>query len=331
MPRVATPPPIDITAASRLDVAPQRPRTSRARKPAPPQDRLTQRKLFFRRVKRSLKPGLWFLVIASVFIVGFELVRSLPSAAPAPQAAETAAAAAAPSSSPLANFAADLGLRVTRVQINGARTTDPDLLQQAIGVKPGDPTLGFSLQSIRDQVEQLGPVQSAVVSRELPGTLVVTVTERDAYAIWQTVSNGQTKFVLIDKQGNVIANQDAAEAKRREPSLLLLSGEDAPANANVLVTELQAAPAVLSHVAAAQRVDGLRWNLILKNQTLVKLPSENEADAIGQLAALQTSVQLLDRPVEVIDLRQAGRLVVKPYPAPAPPAPEKQGATQKHE
>jgi len=330
MPRVATPPPIDITAASRLDAAPQRPRTSRARKPAPPQDRLTQRKLFFRRVKRSLKPGLWFLVIASVFIVGFELVRSLPSAAPAPQAAETAAAAA-PSSSPLANFAADLGLRVTRVQINGARTTDPDLLRQAIGVKPGDPTLGFSLQSIRDQVEQLGPVQSAVVSRELPGTLVVTVTERDAYAIWQTVSNGQTKFVLIDKQGNVIANQDAAEAKRREPSLLLLSGEDAPANANVLVTELQAAPAVLSHVAAAQRVDGLRWNLILKNQTLVKLPSENEADAIGQLAALQNSVQLLDRPVEVIDLRQAGRLVVKPYPAPAPPAPEKQGATQKHE
>ena len=327
MPRVATPPPIDISAPPRLDLSAQRPRTSRARKPPPPQDRLTQRKLFFRRVKRSLKPGLWFLVIASVFIVGFELVRSLPSAAPAPKAAETAAVVATPSSSPLSDFAAALGLRVTSVQIKGADTTDTDLLQQAIGVKPGDATLGFSLQAIRDQVEQLGPVQSAVVSRELPGTLVVTVIERNAYAIWQTVSNGQTKFVLIDKQGNIIADQDAAEAKRREPSLLLLSGEDAPANATTLVTELQAVPAVLSHVAAAQHVDGLRWNLILKNQTVVKLPTENEDAAIGQLAALQASLQLLDRPVEVIDLRQAGRLVVKPYPAPAPPA--KQGATQK--
>jgi cell division protein FtsQ len=330
MPRVAAPPTIEISAASRIDVPPQRPRTSRARKPAPPQDRLTQRKLFFRRVKRSLKPGLWFLVIASVGIVGYELVRSLPSAAPAPQAAQDAAPVATPSASPLADFTADLGLRISNVQINGATTTDPALLQQAIGVKPGDPTLGFSLQEIRDRVEQLGPVQSAVVARELPGTLVVNVTERNIFAIWQTTSNGQPKFVLIDKQGNVIANQDAAEAKRREPSLLLLSGEDAPANANTLVTELQAAPAVLSHVAAAQRVDGLRWNLILKNQTVVKLPSENEADAIGQLAALENSMQLLERPVEVIDLRQEGRLVVKPYPAPTPPAATKQGATQKH-
>lgn len=330
MPRVAGPPPIEISAASRIDVAAQRPRTSRTRKPAPPQDRLTQRKLFFRRMKRSLKPGLWFLIIVSVGIVGYELVRSLPAAAPAPQAAQITAPVAASSGSPLADFAADLGLRISDVQINGATTTDPALLRQAIGVKTGDPTLGFSLQEIRDRVEQIGPVQSAVVARELPGTLVVTVIERNIFAIWQTMSNGQPKFALIDKQGNVIADQDAAEAKRREPSLLLLSGEDAPANANTLVAELQAAPAVLSHVAAAQRVDGLRWNLILKNQTVVKLPSENEADAIGQLAALQTSMQLLDRPVEVIDLRQEGRLVVKPYPAPAPPAATKQGATQKH-
>jgi cell division protein FtsQ len=173
-------------------------------------------------------------------------------------------------------------------------------------------------------------VQNAVVARELPGTLVVRVSERNAFAIWQTVSNGQAKFVLIDKQGNVIANQDAAEAKRRQPALLLLSGDDAPAHANALIAQLQAAPAVLSHVAAAQRVDGLRWNLILKNQTVVKLPAENADTAIGQLAALQTSLQLLDRPVEVIDLRQDGRLVIKPYPTPAPAGPAKPGAAPKH-
>ena len=330
MPRVATPPPLDTSGPVRLDMAaPVRPRTSRPRKPAPPQDRLTQRKLFLRRVKRSLKPGLWFLALASVFIVGYELVRSLPSAAPVPQAATPVAAA--PGASPLANFTAALGLRISRVEINGAHTTDPAMLQQAIGVQAGEPSFGFSLQAVRQRVEALGPVQSAVVARELPGTLVVNITERDAYAIWQTMSNGQPKFVLIDKQGNVIANQDAAEAKRREPSLLLLSGEDAPTNAYALITELQTVPDVLSHVAAAQRVDGLRWNLILKNQTVVKLPEQNESDAIGQLGALQAKLQLLDRPVEVIDLRQAGRLVIRPYPPATPPDAPKQGGTKKHE
>jgi cell division protein FtsQ len=163
-------------------------------------------------------------------------------------------------------------------------------------------------------------VQTASVEREFPGTLIVTVTERAAYAIWQTGGNGApVRFLLIDKAGNVIANQDAAAAKRREPWLLLLTGADAPQNAQSLMTELQAQPSVLSHVAAAERVDGLRWNLILKNRTVVKLPETGEAEAIAQLGALQGSIQLLDRPVEAIDLRMAGRLVVRPYAPPAPP------------
>jgi cell division protein FtsQ len=148
--------------------------------------------------------------------------------------------------------------------------------------------------------------------------LIINIDERAAYAIWQTGGTASTtKFVLIDKQGNVIADQDAAAAKRRNPALVLLVGQDAPPNAQTLLTELATAPAVLSRVIAAERVDGLRWNLVLKNQTVVKLPSDSEAQAITQLAALQTSIALLDRPVEAIDLRLPGRLVIQPYPAPA--------------
>ena len=219
-----------------------------------------------------------------------------------------------------ASLGAALGLRISDVQISGAKETDMTLLRQAIGVRTGEPTFGFSLDAVRQRVEQLGPVQTATVERVLPGTLVVSITERNAFAIWQTGgTDGQApKFVLIDKQGNVITNQNAIEAKRREPWLLLLVGTDAPQNAQSLMTELQNTPSVLSHVVAAERVDGLRWNLVLKDRTVVKLPDVGEADAVSQLAALQTSMQLLDRPVQVIDLRIPGQLVVRPYPTPKP-------------
>jgi cell division protein FtsQ len=223
----------------------------------------------------------------------------------------------------LAELAADAGLRISNIQVNGAQATDPILLAQAIGVEKGEPSLGFSPAAVQQRVEQLGAVQTATVERELPGTLVVNITERSAFAIWQTGGNGApTKFELIDKAGNVIADQDAAAAKRREPWLLLLVGADAPQNAQSLMAELQAAPTVLSHVAAAERVDGLRWNFILKNETVVKLPETGEQDAVKQLASLQSGMQLLDRPVELIDLRQPGRLVVRPYPAAATTAPK---------
>jgi len=303
-----------VNATARPGVS--RPATrARVKKTAVPQDRLTAQKLFFRRVKRSIRPGLWVLGVVAVLIVASELIRSLPAIEP------KKTAVVGHGGFGLAELGADVGLRITHVEFLGAQATDQALLAQAVGVHPGDPTLGFSLAAVQQRVEQLGPVQSVTVQREFPGTLIVTIAERAAYAIWQTGGGAApTKFLLIDKAGDVIADQDAAAARRREPGLMLLVGPDAPQNAQTLMTELKASPGVLAHVAAAERVDGLRWNFILKNQTVVKLPGVGEADAIAQLGALQASMQLLDRPVEVIDLRIPGKLVVRPYPVATPPA-----------
>jgi cell division protein FtsQ len=294
------------------------PPRARARKAPPKQDRLTQRTLFWRRVKRSLKPGLWLLALLTLAVAAHEGLRSLP--ARVPQAATSSLTAMPSARSGLATALGWLGFRVRTIDIEGADPDDLPGIQAAIGVQPGDPVFGPSLHDIQARVEALGPVESATVERVLPATLVISVAERNALAIWQTTQNGQPSFVLIDKLGNVIAGQDAADAKRREPWLLLLTGGDAPANAGTLIAELKAAPGVAAQVVAAERVDGLRWNLILKDQTVVKLPSTDEQGAIGQLAALESSMKLLERPVEDIDLRQAGRLVVRPYPPAAPPA-----------
>lgn len=325
-----------LDAVEHPPLTPPRPRVNkrsvRNKKAPPPQDRLSQRTLLWRRIKRSIRPGLWVFGIGAVLVLGGELVRSLPSAPPAPQKVQPAVVAesapvmasappsvAGPVVKPglFAQALAGLGFRIDKIEINGTSTATPAAVMAALGVKDGDPSFGFSLKAIQQRVEALGPVQSVVIERLLPGTLVVNVTERDIYAIWQTVQNGQPVFQIIDREGNVINGQDAIQAKRREPSLLLLSGAGAPEQASVLIPELKAVPSVFSHVAAAERVDNLRWNLILKNHTVVKLPSENEQGALNELAALQTSIQLLDRPVESIDLRQSGRLVVRPYVIPA--------------
>lgn len=300
-------------------------RPGRRKKALPTQDRLSQRTLFWRRVKRSIRPGLWILGVVAVLVVGGELLRSLPDSPSAPPKVSPVAIAnttavtppvqSAPVVQPglLADMLARIGFRINKIEVNGTASDTSAAVSAALAVKDGDPIFGFSLKAMQQRVEALGAVQSAVIERQLPGTLVVNIKERDIYAIWQTVLNGQPVFQIIDHEGNVIAGQNAVQAKRREPSLLLFSGAGAPQLANVLIPELKSVPTVFSHVAAAERVDDLRWNLILKNHTVVKLPSENEQAALNELAALQASIQLLDRPVESIDLRQLGRLVVHPY------------------
>lgn len=290
-----------------------------------PQDRLSQRTLLWRRVRRNLLPALWITAVGLVLLVGVELIHTLPQAPlsshkmPVPALAPMAPVAVSSTSSSiiqpslLAEALAGFGFRIDKIEIHGTSTTTPAAVAAAMGVKAGEPIFGFSLKAMQQRIQSLGPVQSVVVERLLPGTLVVDVTERDLYAIWQTMQNGQPVFQVIDKKGDVITGQDAALAKRREPSLLLISGMGAPQQASTLIPELQAVPSVFSHVAAAERMDELRWNLILKNHTVVKLPAENEQAALAQLASLQNSIKLLDRPVESIDLRQSGRLIIRPY------------------
>lgn len=307
--------------AARLPVARAKPKKQTAT-----QDRLTARTLFFRRVRRSLKPGLWIIGGVFVLALGSEVFRAIPAIGPV----------ASPLLNPagsirhgIGSLAAMAGFRINHVEINGADTTPLPVIQAALGVGPGDPILGFSLANAALRIEQLGPIQNAIVERALPDTLIITVTERAPYAVWQISSadgthsgaDAATKFVLIDKAGNIIANQDAVAAKRRNPALLLLVGADAPQNAGTLMTELSAYPTIRARLVAAERIDGLRWNLVLKNNTVIKLPADNEQQALAQLDALQTSMALLDRPVEVIDLRLAGRMVIRPYPtAQNPPA-----------
>jgi cell division protein FtsQ len=323
MPRVTVSPDVRPSAAPRATRAAGT--RAKAKKPVAMQDRLSARALFFRRVRRSIKPGLWVLGGVITLTIGSELFHEIPSIGPvlSPAGSIRHVFGAA---------AATIGFRIASVQINGADTTPLPVIEAALGVQPGDPILGFSLASAEARIEQLGPIQTAVVERALPGTVIITVTERAPYAVWQT-SGGEgsaalPKFVVIDKAGNIIADQDAVAAKRRNPALLLLTGQDAPQMAGTLMNELIAYPAVRSHVAAAERIDGLRWNLILRNNTVVKLPEDNERQAIAELEQMQASMALLDRPVEVIDLRLAGRMAVRPYPsAAATPGPSAQDHT----
>jgi cell division protein FtsQ len=293
-----------------------RPAVASRRKKLAPQDRLTARRLYLRRLRRGFMPGLWLFVIVCIMFVVISAVRGVHLGA------------MRLGNFGLAALAADAGYRLSDIDIRGANATDPAALANAIGVKSGDPIFGFSLAAVQARVAALGPVQAVTVQRLLPHTLRVTISERAAFAVWQ---RGTTPpdFVLIDAQGQVIADQNAAAAKRRQPNLLLLAGADAPAHAAALMDDLAAVPTVQARVAAAQRVDGRRWNLILHDQAVVKLPDENAPAALAELAALQKSMALLDRPVEVIDVRQPGRLVVRPYPAAAATPPPTTGG--KHE
>jgi cell division protein FtsQ len=249
-------------------------------------DRPGRLKLLLRRQKRLLRPAVW--VASGLLVVGLALA-ALHSSAPG-----------------VGNATASAGLRVNDVVIQGRANTPEPLLRAAIGVSKGDPILGFSVEMARQRIETLSWVEHATVERRLPSTLVVYLQERRPFAIWQN----QGKFVLIDRTGQVVTNENLAEFHQ----LPLVVGPGAPAAAASLLDALTDHPDLQKRITAAVRVGERRWNLRLNNGADVMLPEGHEAQAIARLMQLQQEHALLDRPLAAIDMRLGDRLVVRPRP-----------------
>jgi cell division protein FtsQ len=203
------------------------------------------------------------------------------------------------------------GLEVREVIVEGRQNTPRDLIRAALGVERGDPLLSFSPTEARARLETIAWVESAHVERRMPGTILVRLTERTPFAIWQ--HNG--RFAVIDREGRVVTT----ETLDAFGPLPLVVGAGADKTAAALYDLLAAHGEVLRRTQALVRVGERRWNLRLHNGVDVLLPEGQEAPALNRLAELHQRNALLDRPLVAIDMRLPDRLVLRQPPAPEPP------------
>jgi cell division protein FtsQ len=199
---------------------------------------------------------------------------------------------------------AGLGLKLEKVFIEGESPEATRAIQQAVQLSADQPMTSIDLEAVRQRVEAIGWVESARVVRLLPDTLIVHVTEHDRLAVWQT---GGVNHV-IDSHGTVIAGADAG----RYPNLPLVVGKGAEQAASEVLPLIAQRPRLASRVEALVRVDERRWDLRLKDGSLIQLPASNQEAALIQLDALDQRERLLELGFARIDLRTPEEVAVRP-------------------
>lgn len=201
------------------------------------------------------------------------------------------------------NTMGSMGFAIRKVHVEGATKFAENDIRRAVNVQPGQPILGLDLDKVREDVEKVGWVKSARVVRLLPDTLVVVVNERQRMAVWQ--HSGQ--LAVIDSDGQAINEADPGQFS----DLPLVVGEGANATASGVISLLQARPTLLGRLDALVRVDGRRWDLRLRDGSLVQLPAQGEDAALIQLDRLDRDQRVLELGFSRIDLR-TGDPVVRP-------------------
>ena len=196
------------------------------------------------------------------------------------------------------------GFKVAAIHIQGASKYAEADIRRAIAVQAGDPILRLDLAKLREQVEGVGWVKSARVVRLLPDTLVIAIAERSRLAVWQ--HDRQTH--VIDSAGAMIPEADPGLFA----DLPLVVGEGANEAAPAILPLVTTRPRLMQRLEALVRVDARRWDLRLKDGSLIQLPATGEESALIQLDQLDQGSRLLDLGFTRIDLREPQAVLVRP-------------------
>jgi cell division protein FtsQ len=211
----------------------------------------------------------------------------------------------------LADRTTDWGFTVEEIHVSGATPEGEQAIRAVLAPAKGQSILGLDLATLRQGVENVGWVQRARVARLLPNTLSIVVEQRDALAVWQKGG----RLVVIDGSGRTIPEADAATF----PQLPLVVGPGAEVVAADILRAVASRPRLRSRLEALVRVDERRWDIRLKDGSIILLPAVDEESALIELDLLDRRDRILEAGLDRIDLREPGAPSFRRRQADLPP------------
>ncbi len=198
------------------------------------------------------------------------------------------------------------GFTVDWIDVSGAHRVTASQVAMLIGVEPGTSLASLDLEAARAALEADPWIASARLHRMWPNRLAVVIEERVPVALWQV--DGVHR--VIDPTGTVITSADPAAFA----DLPRVVGQ----GANVAAFEM--VNLVLRNEDLARRVSHLifvgerRWSLRLVSGGEVLLPQSDPEGALSLLGRMHADRGVLDYDAQIVDLRNDGEMVLRPWP-----------------
>jgi cell division protein FtsQ len=197
------------------------------------------------------------------------------------------------------------GFTVRQIEVQGVERMAKLPVYAAALDQPSSAMPLIDLDAVRARLLDQPWVKDAQVSRRLPDTLAIQITEREPVALWQ---HGGVVH-LIDREGVALQVVDVD----RYPKLPLLVGPGANAQAAALAAMLAEVPVLRPEVLDAVWVGDRRWDLHFRTGETLALPEgpERSARALRLFARLDAATGLLKRGFVRFDMRLPDKMVVR--------------------
>ncbi len=198
---------------------------------------------------------------------------------------------------------AGAGFAVSEVSLAGAERTSVADAYAAAGIERGQSIFTVDASDARARLLDLPWVGDAEVRRTLPNTISIRLIEKRPFALWR---NGKS-IVVIERSGAVITDVDTGGFE----TLSTFAGAGAPEAAASFLDAVRPYRAVTARLQTIQRMGERRWDLLLAGGVTIRLPEEGWESQLAELEMLIVEKAILERDIEMIDLRYPDNYVFR--------------------
>ncbi|MBP3397910.1 MAG: cell division protein FtsQ/DivIB [Alphaproteobacteria bacterium] len=190
--------------------------------------------------------------------------------------------------------------RVQNISIKAdVNNKDLSALVAAASVAPGTNTYSVNLDNLNARVLAVPGVKDAAVRRMPNGNLSVKVSLYKPIALW---TDGQ-HFYPLSADGTIVNKPTDA----RNIGNVVFQGK-VP---NDIQDITKAVHNLIGDLDYLEWIENRRWNLHTMGGIVVMLPEANPIEAVGTLVTLNKNYGILHKAVNVIDMRDAARVLIK--------------------
>jgi cell division protein FtsQ len=195
------------------------------------------------------------------------------------------------------------GFRITSIAMAGQNELTREEVLTIAGITGRTSLLFLDAADARTRLLANPWIAEANVLKLYPSRLHMTVTERQAFALWQ--KDGKVSVIAGD--GTIVE----PFVNQRFAKLPLVVGIGAETRAKDIVGLLDKYPLLRNQMHAAVLVAERRWNIVLTNGIEVRLPEIDAEQALDTVVQLDRDNKLLSRDIAMVDLRLSDRVTVR--------------------
>lgn len=184
--------------------------------------------------------------------------------------------------------------------LTDSKDADFEQIRMATGINNGTNIKFVDLRQINNRISKIPGIKDSYVRRLSNGDIIVKTTHYKVAAQW---TDG-TYYYPLSVDGTKIETPST----ERDENTIVFRG-DVPKNLTEIIDSVSSLSKYIDYM---NMIESRRWDIHTKNNTTIYLPEENPSVAINKINRLNQTHKILSRDIEIIDMRDNARILVKP-------------------